>query len=260
MPVAFEEFNDSPTFEGSQREMIGTRRGKIQWSDLNSHFTELFPPAILGVPSLPALMPGSTVLFADNVKYKPFGNDPLIPSPATESTCNGYSEAEAHVTYRTIAYQSGSTSIYTIKWAAKAEIFRLPNYGLKWSSDDAPVGEDTLNAGKVMTGIEIHVTLHRVPSIPTSTILGLLGKVNNGAFQGVAAECLLFAGANVSQTVTSDGTQPFEVDLVFASRVIDGSTSLGWNHYFRQSSGNFERLKTKSGNDIFLTGSFSGLL
>ncbi len=140
-------------------------------------------------------------------------------------------------------------------------MLKLANQGLQWANGGTPtpVQGQTLNAGKTISMMEYDLQLHRATSIP-SAIFSLIGQVNNAAFAGVAAEGLLYLGAEISQSVTSDGSQPYEISAKFAQRYIDGSTSLGWNHYFRPETGNWERVISDSGNPVYALGNFNAFL
>jgi len=74
---------------------------------------------------------------------------------------------------------------------------------------------------------------------------------------------LLFVGAAMIQTVTSDETLPWQVDLHFVERIVkQGAQQVGWNHFFRdeQGHGNWQRIKTANGDDIYPTGNFGSFI
>jgi hypothetical protein len=269
MTITYEPMAGFPTFGGTQRELTATDKWLIAGTDINALYLYLFPPPVLLIPQLPARMDGSSVLFASSLALEPQMGEDDVPTLTAVTNWNGstghlntYRKYYATIQYKSIPFQqsnSGNT-IYTTKWSSKAEIMKLPNYGLKWSSDDKPVGDETLNAGKPVIQAELSLSLQRVPVIPIATILNLLGKINNSPFNLVATECLLFSGIDISQETTSDGSQPYTVELKWASRLLDGDPSLGWNHYYRQSTGKFERLKRKDGSPVFASADMSALL
>ncbi len=123
--VDYEELNDSPRFTGSYKGLTATRHWKVAWSDINNLYLQLFPPAVLGIPTLPARYDGSYVLFANEMKVKPFVADPgaecvsqaVTNWNSTEGFVNAYQWADVEIVYKTIPYQSSANQLYTFRWS-----------------------------------------------------------------------------------------------------------------------------------------------
>lgn len=258
MPVTFDEIPGSPVYAGTASELRATRVGLIPWGSIDAYYLELFPAAIAGVPQLPALCPGSSSLYAESVEFKPYSGDTgatfVGGSPST------YDQAEVTVQYKTIPYSSESNQIVTRRISMSGEFLVLPNRGLQWSgTPPVPVKGEDLNAGKIIATLEHQLTFHRVPVPNYADIRALIGKVNDGAFEGAAAGTLLFLGAEFRQEVTTDGSHPWEVDQRFMERRINGDSALGWNYFFRPDTGTWEQLETVSGDPIYDEGDFDSL-
>jgi len=135
-----EELAGSPKFTGSRTELTATRRVTLNWGDIDSHYLSLFPGAVLGIPSFPALCPGSVVLYAESVDYEPICGDedaivqtPPLPNPTYP---NQYALAKATINYKTHSWQlsPSGNNIITSRIALSTEVMTLGNLGLKWAS------------------------------------------------------------------------------------------------------------------------------
>lgn len=268
MPVAFDELVSSPRYSGNAGELTAIREGIISWGAINTLYAELFPGPVAGKPSLPALLSGSTVLFADEVEFAPFHSDGEIVSC---SPLNSYDKALAKITYRTIPYTQGggaSDQIITRRTERSGEFLTLRNTGVRWVGEANPIADPEAQAGLFVPSKVIAVTLHRVTptfyaTLKTASDL-LIGKVNNATFEGHAAGTILYEGMSDEQTVTADGSQPYQVELRFNVRIVynqGSSTPLGWNFFFDDSpdQGKWREMETMDGKPIYLSGDFSTL-
>jgi hypothetical protein len=260
MPVSFDEFPGlSPTFTGSKSELTGTRRGLIAYTDMDPLYLELFPSPVGGIPQLPALLPGSSVLYAESLAYKPQFDEANAVSCPTGGGQVTYDVMEATVNYKTIPYQQNDPNadqISTRRVSVSGEVMTVPKTAIEWASDSKPIVSDEISAGKIIGSISHHLTYHRVTSVPYSTIRSLIGLVNASSFLGAAAETLLFMGADITEGIDSDGNFSYQLELNFMERVINGSATLNWNYFFRPGSG-WERAQVKGGARIYPTGNFS---
>lgn len=91
--------------------------------------------------------------------------------------------------------------------------------------------------------VEVRATLERTKNsqatLPTTTIFGLIGKVNVSSFLGGAAETVLFLGASSSRRFTTFGAKCWDV------RMRVEYNPQGWNKFLRASSGAYESVTPK---------------
>lgn len=264
MAVAFDEYTGSPTYSGSLTEMRATRKGKIAWGDIDNLFLELFPAAVLGIPQLPALCPGSSVLYADSVNFAPLhpdGDQDYTQTPPT------YTYADVEIGYKTLSYEQtdpATDQIVTRRFSIGAEFMTMKNRGIRWKGEADPIKDTEFDAGKIVPMLETIITLHRVTAAYYSSLRtaidGLIGKVNDGSFEGAAQGTLLFLGGEFQQTVTSDGTSPWQVELKFQCRLAKtGSDSVGWNWAWDDDSGRWREYETTKGDKVYPEGDFTTL-
>ena len=99
---------------------------------------------------------------------------------------------------------------------------------------------EKINAVLQIPHVEHEITWPRVPKPPFSVIKTFVGCVNDREMKfqtgTIPAECLLFVGARVQQTVMSNGETSWELVYTFAERQAvakDQAEPAGWNHFFR---------------------------
>jgi hypothetical protein len=261
MAVVRDQVPGWPQYRGSMAELTATTKFIIDWDDIDPLYIELFPLAIAGVPQLPELLTGSSVLYADSVFF-----EPLCGTTGGEFDGSAYpsvyQNALATVDYKTKTYEHNGSNILTRQISISGEFMTLPARALRWAgggSDNLVTGED-LSAGKVLTSLEHSITAHRVPTPRYSAIRSLIGKVNSVAFEGAAIETLLFIGAELNQEVTAGGSMPWTVSMKFQERFINGNTALNWNYFLRPNTGTWERLQLVNGDPIYNSGAFSAMV
>jgi hypothetical protein len=262
------EYAGSPKFSGSRLELSATRRVTLNWTDIDAHFNSLFPGAVLGIPAFPTFFPGSLLMFAESVEYEPVCGDedaivqtPPLPNPTYP---NQYALAKATIQYKTYPWQMSPSgnNIVTSRIALSTEVMTLPNLGLVWASSGEAINTNDVTAGKTIGMIQWHVMLHGATNPAFGAMVNNLGLVNDSAFGGFPTGTLLFTGADASQQVAPDGSTPWDVDLVFTSRMIDGNTAQNWNYFFHSLTGKYEKIQIKnngSPQDLFQTADFTTL-
>jgi hypothetical protein len=266
MPVSVEWLSGSPKYSGSRDSLSVTLECKIDWGDIDDLYLELFPAAVGSKPSLPALFPGSTVLYADSFEAEPFvGSDDV---PTCSVNIPTYDSAKVTITYKTIPYSQGegaSDQIITRNWSLSGDVLVLPSHGVRWKVGAVVVNDPDVRAGLIIPMSDLKVTLHRVTSAYfeslRDTVNELRGTVNDAAFEGCAAETLLLLGGDFTQTVSADGSQTYQCELTFQHRVVNDAAGnpQGWNYFYRPDTGAFEELETKDGDPIYWTGDFTDL-
>jgi hypothetical protein len=138
----------------------------------------------------------------------------------------------------------------------------LPNLGLVWASSGRPVQTQDVTAGKTIGMIQWHVMLHGATNPNFGAMVSSLGLVNDSPFGGFPTGTLLFTGADASQQVAADGSTPWDCDLVFTSRMIDGVSSQNWNYFLHSLTGQYEKIQISnngSPKDLFQTTDFTTL-
>lgn len=264
--VSFDDLEGSPTFKCDIKSGTNTRVGRVPWLDLDALYDECLPP----MPSLPGLYPGSLFHYVKSLDIKV-----AHEQPGREMVTSGnvpyYETALVTIEYGPLDLGSGSgggsspnpSDLITRKWSISGEFLTLEGVGLVWDGGDA-VKTEGVTFGKIIPMIKHHMDLHRVETVPTAFIRDLIGKVNDGAYEGAADECLLFTGAEVSYRFNNHGQQEYTLQYEFNERIVkQGAAALGWNYFFRPDKAGgagWEKIKTKVGGErIYPKGDFSDL-
>lgn len=126
---------------------------------------------------------------------------------------------------------------------------------------------DKINAAKLVPHIEHEVTWPRVVSqyVPVTAIESAIGKVNSTFIRlgkwKVPAECALFTGANIVDTIMSNGQVASELVYRFALRKVramDQQEPGGWNHFFRATRPEKVLLTADDAYDTPMSSSYFG--
>lgn len=256
-----------PRYRGSRDEKSATQQFKIAWGDIDALYLELFPIGVGNKPTLPALMLGSSTLYADSVEFEPFMGEDDNPDCPTNN--QEYTYASATVEYKTIPYEQGAGAddqIITRKWTISGDFMVLPSHALFWDGlPPDPIMDPEVRAGKRIPTIDLSVTLHKVtPTYFTALqtrILEKIGEVNDAVFEGAAAETMLLLGANFDETVAADGSITHQVEITFQYRKVKDQLGnvVGWNHFFNPKTSHWERVVDKDSNNVYTPSDFSTL-
>lgn len=268
MPVSVEKLGGYPKFGGGRDELSATQQFKIAWGDIDALYLELFPAGVGNKPSLPALFPGSSVLYADSFDAEPFVGDD--DSPDCPSTNQEYDYARVTVGYKTIPYTQGGGAddqIITRRWTMSGDFLVLPSHALYWNNVGAgrPILDPDVRAGIRIPLIDLSVTLHRVtPDYFTSlqaAIYENVGCVNDALFEGAVAQTMLLLGANFDETVSAGGDITHQVEIMFQYRKVfdQAGNPQGWNHFYNPTIGFWERVVDKNNLTVYPTADFSTL-
>lgn len=254
--IVYELYEGFPVYDFQQAEGTATEVYIMAWVDIDAFLLESFPqPFYVGtklVYPLTRMFPGLPWLRTEKLRFEPFPND----KPATRNgTAPTYStKAKVTINYRTPKFEEDdeAETFFTHRISIGGEFLTLPASGFKWSGETTTVQNDDLVAGKVIPTAEHQLTWDYVLTPPMATIRATIGKVNNAAFLGAAAETLLFLGADMEQETTTGGLRPWKVDYRMSERLLkQGGASVGWNYFFRPDTGNFERLLTRAGGAVY---------
>ncbi len=95
--------------------------------------------------------------------------------------------------------------------------------------------------------VDLVITLHRIPYLPTSQALNYAGMINDATFLGVDAYKLMFNGMESVQTRLTDGTMTTDATFKFQAR------SIRWDYGYDGQAGAFAQVvKTSGGSDPFI--------
>lgn len=181
-----------------------------------------------------------------------------------------YSRARAKITYSTKLDDDGGGSgnqydpsdLFSRRWSFSGEFLTLQAAGLYWEEEgiddpEEPIGEEEISAAKIIPMTEHALTRHRATSIPWTAIqanIGLINEnaINNGYFTSVAAECLLFMGAEINFVLSTDGSKVYTYELRFQERRSKHKAlTYGWNHFWHPNGGRFRRVQNASGDNVY---------
>lgn len=245
--VPFYDFDGlSPKFEYNRDSRTATREGHIDWANIDALVAE----CLAGAPALPGAYPGVASLYVNSLHIEPLAEE-QIP------TCGNviaYNKAKVSITYGKLEYPS--ENLVSRKWNYSAEFMTLPASSVKWENGDAVENEE-VSAAKLIPMIEHSLTRHRCPSIPWAAIKECVGKVNEIAldddiFVSVAEQTLLYLGASIDWTLSTDGTEVWTLEHRFQERrVTVGASVYGWQHFWRPDQKQWQRLKDDAGNFMY---------
>lgn len=131
----------------------------------------------------------------------------------------------------------------------------------KWSGDGKLLEENEAPV-RLVRGLNLVRTLYKVASIPAA-VLSAQGCVNNANYTSTllgltfASETLQFGGAFPQRTITTSGSQGWDVTLKFRYQ------KDGWNKFYRAESQQYEQIVVASTGAVFKQFppiSFAGLL
>jgi hypothetical protein len=122
-----------------------------------------------------------------------------------------------------------------------------------WATDNEPIAENK-NILPLLQIPQTRVVVYgRKSSFSMGTYNTYEGKVNSAAWEGAAAETVLFESYTASQKYLGDGSTVWDIELVLLYK------PSGWNNFYRESTGQFEAFEINS-SDPYTGTSYSGLL
>ena len=252
--VAHENLVGSPTYNFARKESTAEYEILMNKSYVTALLLDLFPPRVGKIAPFGAPLPGMPFLFPQSVSMEPFPKDKTMVQASL---------VKAKISYKTRDNEQppDAGTLLTHTTDVGGDFMTLPSSGLRWESETKAIQEEDLQAGKIMPTIEHAMSWDEVAVVPYGAIRASIGCVNNSAFFGAPAETLLFCGASISREVMTDGAQKFKIDYKFTERpIVTASGTFGWNHFYRASEGQWERLKTRpTGEDIYQKVNFAPL-
>ncbi len=126
---------------------------------------------------------------------------------------------------------------------SSCEWVTVPGRGTKFQSTGNSTGADY---GFRLAIVDLVITLHRVPYLPSAAVLAAAGSINSIPYLGVNTGQLLFNGSQTHRTHTTNGTSSTDVTYLFAAR------SQPWDFAFNPASGAWERVVSANGGNPFI--------
>jgi hypothetical protein len=245
----------TPTFDQQLAFARATRVGKINWADLTSFASYLFP---LG--QTPREFPGNVSLIARNLHVEPFigENEKLVGQSANNNYTNlaTYTYARVRIDYESPQFdpQQGDDPVALLqhRWSIGGEVIQAEPGGFVWD-DDGKVSDEA-GIGVYVSTIEHQITWPRVEHPPFNTIRNQMGTCNSGNLNFntgvILPETLLFIGAELQRDVLSSGNLGWQVSYRFSERRVEEAETSnpgGWNHFYRSENPDSPRLEGKTG-------------
>lgn len=220
--------------------------------------------------------PGKPGVYVCQIAFEPFEPSSLdtskIARPA--STLGEYgSFAKATVFYRaetTSVDRANSPSVdsgtsLTYKMVACGETIPLATRGWRWRDDaTAPVADDLQLVKRVPT-IEHQLVWSNVVNPPWEKISATQGTVNVDRFLDYAPGTLLFEGAEANKIFNGEidagaVAYTWQIRFLFREKRIEaGGATRGWNDFYRESTGTWERLVDAAGAPLYRSADHAAL-
>lgn len=168
-----------------------------------------------------------------------------------------YSESLVTVTFSSAAEQQ----LISESLEPTAEFQVLDHTMFRWDSANGDLLDESEAPGRLIRGLNLVRTLYKVPSIPGS-VLGAVGGVNNTAYSSgllgltFDAETLLYTPPTMNRTITTTGTQGWDITLKFRYQ------PEGWNRFWRASKMQYQKIYIAGGGQYrnYPLKAFAGLL
>jgi len=219
--VTYTEFKGSPTLSLSNEDGQGTRILDCAWTDRFTLAeallgTYLVVGGILISYSYPDTFPGYPTLVANNVAIAGLGEQ-------SESVgVTEYPYARLTITYKPVEWEDGDEEeervLSTEQYDFSVEFMEVPGFSYEWEggTDDGKVIPQKI--GMLVPMIDHTITRHNLDNLPKAEISARLGATNDDTFLGVGAGMIIFAGASAQRKITTRGTKPYELTMVFKER------------------------------------------
>jgi hypothetical protein len=123
-----------------------------------------------------------------------------------------------------------------------AEFLTLDHKRFRWTDEDGDILEEREAPGKLIRGLIISRTYYKIQSPLPAILLSAVGTVNHDAYTSsilgltFPAETLLYTPPNLSRTITTDGSDGWDMTVKFMYK------AEGWNKFWRAKSQQFERI------------------
>jgi len=238
--VTCTEVKGSPTLNATNDGATGGRVFDCEWGD---RFTLL--RALLGTYTIvggvivgytyPATFPGFSSIVALSASIKGIGEQ-------EDDGANGaaYPLARLQVGYGPLEWDDTAEEdervLSTEQYDFSGEFMEQAAFSYEWDGGTDNGTAIPQKIGMLVPTIDHTITRYNLNVLPKDEISARLGTVNDDEFLGVAADHLLFIGASAQRSVTTSGTKPYELTMVFKERLED------WNTIFNQTDRVYQKV------------------
>lgn len=276
--ISFDELPGSPTLSGGRDGPKAQRKFKVAWSDAEAFIGIIFPAAIRTgngwIFPISLEFPGHPWMSAQTFKLEPF-DDNMTPG-YDSNVVRSYHWAKITIDYEAPEYdksdsgrdpnRQGDQILADYSSAYSAEMLKLGISGWFWETRDendhlVPIKNEEASVAKVIAQIEHTLTWHYVPSPPFRTIARMVGCVNNDEVLFYARQdTLLFTGAELKRSYHSmTGAEAWKVTYKFLQKCVGALTTIGWNHFWRNDTATWDRVRTEGGEYVYARQDFAQL-
>jgi hypothetical protein len=191
---------------------------------------------------LGAIDANDTTLMCNEVTFAYLGNQ---PSALAELHCN-FIPAWKILTLL-------PDNPFKVRTSYGAESFTVSGDGWKWASG-APIVNKNVLPIQTVAVTEVVLFGCRSAEFDLSAYDAYEDQVNSDTFLGAAAETVMFQGATRNPRYDANGNLVYDVEVKLKRR------NRSWNEFFNETTGQFEEIKDGSGNKVFASTAFAGLL
>jgi len=164
----------------------------------------------------------------------------VVPFPA-EGVENGQAITYEHAIVTAQYSTDEDQDLITESLEPVVEFITLDPKRFRWGASSGDPLLEGEAPGRQMRSLNLVRTMKRLASVPVA-VRDLAGCVNDTAYNSTrlginfAAETLLYAGPQMSNTITTSGDQGWDLTVKYAYQ------PQGWNQYFRTKTGDFEEI------------------
>lgn len=201
-----------------------TRTFRVPQADSNDFLAECYPDTTIGVGEHPVLdgmyvntididhMPGETYSEVSSGVMEPGNYMLTVTYGPLETDGNTGGDADA----------DSPTDVLVGSVSHTMEAMSLPGYGLQWHGLTAgeELVKDAISPYLMIPVTKFSISRPRLPFIPWGIINFCTGRVNKSVFWGYAAETVLYTGASVSYSFSSNGQRQYSLEHQFSARQI----------------------------------------
>ena len=274
--LTFQELGGSPHEKYTLDGFSATRWFVIPWEQRADFVQAVFGNSAQPLVERRLVYPGRTDVFAYTLDFEPLESDMIgvrmLANLKTDLGDYDGSFAKATVRYSTtdgkdrndLQVGEDGTSL-TYRMIIDSEESLLPTGGWVWTDTNTaiPAGTEIL---KKIPITEHVLTWGQVIDPPWTAINACQGKINAATFLGCPAGTLLFRGAEANKLyqrgagIVGDPI-PFAwvIKYTFRERSVKMNGQVyGWNHFYRESSGNWIPIQHVS-SSLYDSGDFDSL-
>ncbi len=273
--LTFQELGGSPHEKYTLDGFSATRQFLVPWEYRTEFVQAVFGNSTQSLSERRLVYPGRTDVFATTLNIEPLEPDMIgvrtLANLKTDLVDYDGSFAKATVKYaatdgndRDVLQSDDGTSL-TYRMVIDSDELMLPTGGWTWADTNTAIPSTTELLKKIPVTEHV-VTWSEVVDPPWTAISVCQGKVNTASFLGCAAGTLLFRGAEANKLYRRGaGIEDDAASFVWAIKYTFRERSVkmngqvyGWNHCYRESSGNWILVRNGS-SSLYDSGDFASL-